>query len=98
MKDFHPFSTPVRKRLKMIEKNWKYLTAFHFVNGAPATNNLLENYYSTSLKTHRKKQLREKGIKNQLKLSAMKKAGMLRKPDRTLLEAFLGFLPFLIHG
>ncbi|MBV1755558.1 MAG: hypothetical protein KMY52_08350 [Methanobacterium sp.] len=26
-----------------------------FVEGAPATNNLLENYYSTSLKTHRKK-------------------------------------------
>jgi len=48
----------------MIEKNWKYLTAFYFVEGAPATNNLLENY-STSLKTNRKKQLREKGIKNQ---------------------------------
>jgi Uncharacterized protein, probably involved in trehalose biosynthesis len=63
MKDFHPFSTPIRKKLKMIEKNWKSLTAFYFVEGAPATNNLLENYYSTSLKTHRKKQLREKGIK-----------------------------------
>jgi hypothetical protein len=55
------------------------------VNGAPATNNPIENYYSTSLKTHRKKQLREKGIKNQLKLSAMKRAGMLKKPEKTLL-------------
>ena len=81
----------------MIEKNWKYLTAFYFVEGAPATNNLLENY-STSLKTRRKKHLREKGIKNQMKLHAMKKAGMLKKPDRTLLKAFLGFLPFLSPG
>jgi hypothetical protein len=30
----------------------------YFVKGAPATNNGVENYYSTSLKTHRKKQLR----------------------------------------
>jgi len=59
----------------MIEKNWKYLTAFYFVEGAPATNNPIENYYSTSLKTHRKKQLRtDRGINNQLKLSAMKRA------------------------
>ena len=63
MKDFHPFSTPVRKRLKMIEKNWKEPATFYFVNGAPATN-MLENY-STSLKTNREKQLRERGIKNQ---------------------------------
>jgi len=68
------FTTIVRKRLKMIEKNWKYLTAFYFVNGAPATNNPIENYHSASFKTHRKKQLREKGIKNQMKLSAMKRA------------------------
>ena len=52
----------------MIEKNWKYLTAFYFVEGAPATNNLLENYYSTSLKTHRKKQLREKGDQESVSL------------------------------
>ena len=38
----------------MIEKNWKYLTAFYFVEGAPATNNPIENYYSTSLKTLQK--------------------------------------------
>jgi len=47
----------------MIEKNWEKFTAFYFVKNAPATNNPLENYYSTSLKTHRKKQLRtDRGI------------------------------------
>jgi hypothetical protein len=60
------------------------------VEGAPATSNPIENYYSTSLKTHRKKQLRtDRGINNQLKLSAMKRAGMLDRPQKTLLEIFL---------
>jgi hypothetical protein len=99
MKEFYSFSTSLRKRLDMIKKNWKYLTAFYFVEGAPATNNLLENYYSTSLKTHRKKQLRkDKGIENHIKLSAMKRAGMLKKPEKTLLEVFLKFIPFLNPG
>jgi hypothetical protein len=99
MKEFYSFSTPVIKRLDMIKKNWKYLTAFYFVEGAPATNNLLENYYSTSLKTQRKKQLRkDKGIENHMKLSAMKRAGMLKKPKKTLLEVFLKFIPFLNPG
>ena len=93
------FTTPVRKRLKMIEKNWEYFTAFYFVDGAPATNNPIENYYSTSLKTHRKKQLRtDRGINNQLKLSAMKRVGMLDRPQKTLLEIFLKFIPFLNPG
>ena len=70
----------------MIGKNWKYLTTFYFVEGAPATNNPIENYYSTGLKTHRKKQLRtDRGINNQM--SAMKRAGMLDRPQ--LLEIFL---------
>ena len=91
------FTIPVRKRLKMIEKNWEYFTAFYLVNGAPATNNPIENYYSTGLKTHRKKQLRtDRGINNQLKLSAMKRAGMLDRPQ--LLEIFLKFIPFLNPG
>lgn len=39
----------------MIEKNWEKFTTFYFAKNAPATNNPpLENYYSTSLKTHRK--------------------------------------------
>jgi hypothetical protein len=97
--DIRSFSTPVRKRLAMIKKDWRYLTAFYFVKGAPATNNLIENYYSTSLKTHRKKQLRkDRGIKNRMKLSAMKRAGMLVRPEKTLLELFLKFIPFLDSG
>ncbi len=70
------------------------------MKGAPATNNGIENYYSTSLKTHRKKQLRsDKGIENHMKLSAMKRAGLLGKcKKKTLLEAFLMFVPFLDHG
>jgi hypothetical protein len=71
----------------------------YFVKGAPATNNGVENYYSTSLKTHRKKQLRsDGGIENQMKLSAMKRAGLLGRCKKTLLEAFLMFVPFLNHG
>ena len=42
---------------------------FHFVDGAPATNNAIENYYSTSLKTHRKKQFRtDMGMINHIQL------------------------------
>jgi DNA repair ATPase RecN len=48
------FMISVRKRLERIEELWPNLTAFYFVDNAPATNNPIENYYSTSLKTHRK--------------------------------------------
>jgi len=48
----------VQTRLRKIEKNWDRFTAFDFVEGAPATNNLVENYYSTSLKAHRKMRLK----------------------------------------
>jgi hypothetical protein len=99
LESYHTLDKKPRKRLEMMAENWEHLTAFYFVAGAPATNNLLENYYSTSLKTHRKKQLRkDRGIKNQLKLSAMKRAGMLDKPRKTLLEVFLKFIPFLGAG
>jgi len=44
------------------------------------------------LKTHRKKQLRsDKGIENQMQLSAMKRAGLLDRCKKTVLEAFLMF-------
>ncbi len=99
MAEIESFEESVQKRLKMIEKNWKGLTAFYFVEGAPATNNLIENYYGTSLKTHQKKQFRtEKGLKNQMKLSSMKRAGILGKCEDTLLEAFSRFIPFLSPG
>jgi hypothetical protein len=99
MAELETFERPVQKRLRKIEKNWARFTAFYFVNGAPATNNLLENYYSTSLKTHRKKQLRtDRGIENQMKLSAMKRARLLDRCESTLLDMFLMFVPFLSPG
>jgi len=99
MVEIDSFEAFVQKRLRMIKKNWKRLTAFYSVKGAPVTNNSIENYYPTSLKTHRKKQLRnERGIKNQMKLSAMKRAGVLGRCEKTLLEVFLMFVPFLDTG
>jgi cytochrome b involved in lipid metabolism len=73
-------------------------TAFYFVDNAPAANNALENYYSTSLKTHRKKQLEVPGIEDQTKLSSLKRSGIFRRPSKTLLGAFLMFNPFLDRG
>jgi len=99
MEEIDSFEKPVQKRLRKIKKNWGHFTAFYFVKGAPATNNLIENYYSTSLKTHRKKQLRsDRGIENLMKLSAMKRAGLLGRCKKTLLGAFLMFVPFLKPG
>lgn len=83
------FPKKVQGRLKMIKKNWKYLTAFYHIKGCPATNNALENYYSTSLKTHRKKQLRtDKGIINHMKLAALKRVKGFSKPKKTILEIY----------
>ena len=92
------FMISVRKRLAKIEELWPNLTAFYFVDNAPATNNPIENFYSASLKTHRKKQLEELGIKEQIKLSALKKAGVFGRPQKTLLDAFFMFIPFLDTG
>lgn len=99
MDEIGSFDGKVQKRLRKIEKNWDRFTAFYFVEGAPATNNQVENYYSTSLKTHRKRQFRtDEGIENQMKLSQMKRAGMLEGCERTLLEVFSKFRPFLDPG
>lgn len=96
MNEISSFDEQVQKRLRMIKNHWMNLTVFHYVPGAPATNNALENYYSTSLKTHRKKQFRtDKGILNQIKLSSMKRAGMFNEPKSTLLELFRLFTPFI---
>ena len=97
MDNINSFDTKTKNRLKMINKSWMNLTVFHYLEGAPATNNAIENYYSTSLKTHRKKQFRtEGGILNQIKLSSMKRAGMFEGPKPTLLEMFRLFRPFEI--
>jgi hypothetical protein len=99
MEGIQSFDKPVQKRLRRIWKNWAHLTAFYFVKGGQATNNRVENYYSTSLKTHRKKQLRsDRGIESQMKLSALSRAGLLGRCKKTLLEAFLMFVPFLKSG
>jgi len=92
------FEIAVRKRLIKIKELWPKLTAFYLVDNAPATNNALENYYSTSLKTHRKKQLEVTGIEDQMKLSALKRSGIFARPRKTLLEAFFMFIPFLDNG
>ena len=94
--ELNSFDIKVQTRLKMIKKHWKNLIMFHFIEGAPATNNSIENYYSTSLKTHRKKQFRtDIGIINQLQLSSMKRAGMFNEQKPTLLERFMVFIPFI---
>ncbi|MFH1065689.1 MAG: hypothetical protein V1734_04265 [Nanoarchaeota archaeon] len=83
------FPRKARKRLDMIRENWKYFTAFYHIKDCPATNNLIENFYSTSLKTHRKKQLRsEKGIVNHMKLAAIKRSTEMLAPKETILEVY----------
>lgn len=95
-KDIESFDGKIQTRLIMIKSHWKNLTMFHVLPDLPATNNPIENYYSTSLKTHRKKQLRtDEGINNQMKLSAMKRAKMFDEATHTLLELFLRFTPFI---
>ena len=97
MNEVDSFDENIQYRLKMIKKYWMNLTAFHDFEGAPATNNAIENFYSTSLKTHRKKQFRtEIGIFYQMKLAAMKRAGMFEGIKPTLLELFGLFRPFAI--
>ena len=97
MKQINYFDDTIQKRLRMINKHWMNLTVFHYLEGAPATNNAIENYYSTSLKTHRKKQFRtDRGIFNQIKLSSMKRARMFEGSKQTILELFRLFRPFAI--
>ncbi len=83
------FPQTIRKRLEMIKNNWEYFTAFYKTKGCPATNNAIENFYSTSLKTHRKKALRtEKGMLNHMKVAALKRTKGFQKPSKTLLVIF----------
>jgi hypothetical protein len=96
LNEINSFDTTIQNRLKMIKKHWKNLIMFHFVDGAPATNNAIENYYSTSLKTHRKKQFRtDMGILNQIKLTSMKRSGLFDEVKPTLIERFIPFIPFI---
>jgi len=95
----HSFSLIVQRRLKKIQKDWIHFTAFQRVDGAPATNNAIENYYSTSLKGQSKKQLRtDSGINIHMKLSSMKRFDLIGKPKITFLEAILKLIPFRAAG
>ena len=99
MREKDSFGVNIQNRLDLIEKRWDNLTAFYFVDGAPATNNKLENYYSKTLKKDHKKQFRtDGGIERHLKLHEMKGAGMIDRCKNTLLDKFLMFLPFLNPG
>ena len=83
------FPIKAQKRLLMIKNNWKFFTAFYKVKNCPATNNAVENFYSTSIKTHRKKQFRtDYGLINQMKIAAKKRKECLHKPKQTFLQIF----------
>jgi hypothetical protein len=58
------FPKKVKDRLKMIKKNWKFFTAFYAVKDCPATNNAIENFFSTSLKTPKRQFLKFMGYSN----------------------------------
>lgn len=99
LNDIKSFSPIVQRRLEKIQKDWNHFTAFQRVDDAPATNNAIENYYSTSLKGQSKKQLRtDRGINLHMKLSSMKRLGMIGKPESTFLEAILKLIPFRAAG
>ena len=97
--EYDDLPTYVQKRLDMISKHWKKLMMFHNFKDAPATNNPIENYYSCSLKTHQKRQYTsDEGIEWQMKLSRLKRAGLLKYEGRSLFELFRRFLPFRDAG
>jgi len=95
MKQIRTYEEVIQKRLWLINKHWLNLTLFHYLPGAPATNNPIESYYSKSLKTDSKKQFRtDYGIENQIKLTKMKRSNLFKKPERSLIELFRLFSPF----
>lgn len=88
-----------QKRLLMISDKWENLTAFYKFNNAPMTNNVIENYYSTSLKTDKKKQFRtDYGIENHMKLSRLSRAGDLIYTGPSVIDVFSMFIPFRCYG
>lgn len=81
------FPKELQKRLRYIEKRWEQFTLFYMIKDCPHTNNVIENYFSTSLKTHRKKQLRtDAGLKNKMNLSRYKKNVGFSNPVTSFLE------------
>ena len=87
---------PLQKRLKYIEQFWNEFTLFHEID-CPLTNNIIENYFSTSLKTHRKKQFRTtEGLERKMKLSVFKRNVGFTNPVRTFFEWGKIFWIFLL--
>jgi len=81
------FPKELKKRIQYIEKNWERFTLFYSIKDCPHTNNVIENYFSSSLKTHRKKQLRTVlGIENKMKLSEVKRNIGFGKPNITFMQ------------
>lgn len=82
----HFFPKVLQKRLKYIEKFWSNFSLFYKVD-CPHTNNVIENYFSTSLKTHRKKQFRTKeGLERKMKLSVYKRNVGFQNPTKTFFD------------
>lgn len=80
------FSKELQKRLEYIRANWNKFTLF-YTFGCPHTNNVIENYFSASLKTHRKKQFRTtQGLLNKMTLSRFKRNEGFSKPNLTFFE------------
>jgi hypothetical protein len=80
------FPNSLQKRIKYIKKYWNQFTLFYEVD-CPHTNNVIENYFSTSLKTHRKKQFRIKeGLERKMKISVFKRNVGFKKPTKTFFE------------
>ena len=89
------FSVAIQSRIKMIDNDWKRLTQFYRIEGAPATNNPIENYFSCSCKQIKKKQhRRNSALIRQWKLYAMKRAGMLKYDGPSLLDVISILIPF----
>lgn len=98
LKNYDSYPANIQKRLRMIRTNWVYLTMFHRFEGAPATNNAIENYYSASLKSHQKRQYTsEAGITNQMKLAWLRRSGRLSKSRKTIPQILHLFAPFSLN-
>jgi hypothetical protein len=83
----HLLEKPLQNRLDYIQTNWSKFTLFYTIKDCPHTNNIIENYFSTSLKTHKKKQFRtDKGIENRMLLAQLKKNSAMPSPLYTFLE------------
>jgi hypothetical protein len=96
---YNDFPEHLQKRLRMIADNWEKFTAFYKVQDAPRTNNKIENYFSRSAKTDRKKQFRgDIGVETRLKLTILRINGFFASAGISLFELYMKFQPFRARG